>query len=108
MAPREQGELQGIRPAHMKRLEDIQDDLESIDGKIAKLRQQRRDLNAEAVAIIQENKVETEVIVRGSNEWYYEAPVPKYKRRRAKTTKEDEKQAHERAKSKEKKERASA
>jgi hypothetical protein len=86
-----QQELAGVRPEHIKRLEDIQDDLESIDSKIAKLRKQKTELNVEAVGIWQEHKLEP--MVRGSNEWYLDEPAAKLKRRRFKVTQEAEKGA---------------
>lgn len=88
MPPKDQGELPGIRPGHIKRLEDIEDDMESIDEKVAKLRKQKRELNDEAVQIYEEHKL-TGTRVRGSNEWYVDEPAKKYKRRRFKDSKEE-------------------
>jgi hypothetical protein len=84
-----QQDLPGVRPVHVKRLEEIQDELETIDGKIAKLRQKKTELNTEAVGIWDEHKLEP--MVRGSNQWYLDEGVKKMKRRRFKVTKEDEK-----------------
>jgi hypothetical protein len=90
MAKGGQGEL-GIRPDHIKRLEEIQDDIDSIDGKIAKLRKEKRELNTEAVGIWQEHSLQP--MVRGSNEWFLEESQAKMKRRRAKLEKEEKKGA---------------
>lgn len=83
--------LPGTVPKHVERLEDIQDELDSIDGKIAKLREKKNELNAEAVGIWKEHNVEP--MVRGSNEWFLKEPTPKMSRRRPKVTKEKEDKA---------------
>lgn len=87
---KEQAEIPGVRPEHMKRLEDIEDDMESIDEKISKLKKQRRELNDEAVTIWEENDLKSNGSrVRGSNEWYLDEGRKSYKRRRFKDSKEE-------------------
>ncbi len=88
---KEQGELKGVRPEHIKRIEDIQDELNSVDGKIAKLRTKKKELNTEAVGIWEEHQLEP--MVRGSDQWYLEETAKKMKRRRFKVTNEEEKGA---------------
>lgn len=86
---REQGELPNVRPAWAKRLEEIEDDMESIDEKISKLRKKRRELNDEAVGIWEDNELQSKGSrVRGSNEWYLDEGRKSYKRRRFKDSKE--------------------
>ena len=87
-----QTELPGVRPEHIKRLEEIQDETESIDGKIAKLKEKKNELNGEGVGIWKEHKLQP--MIRGSNEWYLDEPEAKLKRRRHKVTKEKEKSAN--------------
>lgn len=87
---KEQSELPGVRPEHMKRLEEIEDDMETIDEKISKLRKSRRELNDEAVTIWEENDLQSKGSrVRGSNEWYLDEGKKSYKRRRFKDSKDE-------------------
>ncbi len=87
---KDQAEIPGVRPAHMKRLEDIEDDMEKIDEKISKLRKERRELNDEAVSIWEENDLRSKGSrVRGSNEWYLDEGKKSYKRRRFKDSKDE-------------------
>lgn len=103
---KDQSELPGVRPEHMKRLEEIEDDMESIDEKISKLKKQRRELNDEAVTIWEDNELKKQGSrVRGSNEWYVDEGRKSYKRRRFKDSKEE---AGAPAAKKSKKEKATA
>lgn len=87
---KDQAELPGVRPVHMKRLEEIEDDMEKIDEKISKLKKERRELNDEAVGIWDENDLKSKGSrVRGSNEWYLDEGRKTYKRRRFKDSKEE-------------------
>lgn len=90
MGSKDQAEIPGVRPEHMKRLEEIEDDMETIDEKISKLRKSRRELNDEAVGIWDDNDLKSQGSrVRGSNEWYLDEGKKSYKRRRFKDSKEE-------------------
>lgn len=103
---KDQGELTGVRPVYMKRLEEIEDDMEKIDEKISKLKKERRELNDEAVGIWDDNDLKAQGSrVRGSNEWYLDEGKKTYKRRRFKDSKEE---AGAPAAKKNKKEKATA
>lgn len=98
-----QTELPGVRPEHIKRIEDIQDEIDGLDGKIARLKEKKNELNGEAVGIWEEHKLEP--MVRGSNEWYLDKPGAKMKRRRHKITAEKEKGAKKNGKGEDQAER---
>lgn len=84
---KDQLKLPGTFNAQDQRLEDIEDEMEDNDGKIAKLRKKNRELSDEAVALAKVMKLKSSR-VRGSNEWYVDKPSEKYKRRRFKDSKE--------------------
>jgi chorismate mutase len=103
---KDQGELPGVRPPHMKRLEEIEDDVDKIDEKISKLKKDRRKLSDEAVGIWEDHDLKSQGSrVRGSNEWYVDEGRKSYKRRRFKDSKEEAGAAPAR---KQRKEKASA
>jgi len=103
---KDQAEIPGVRPEHMKRLEDIEEEIEKIDEKISKLRKSKREMSDEAVTIWEENELQKQGSrVRGSNEWYVDEGRKTYKRRRFKDSKEE---AGAPAAKKSKKEKATA
>lgn len=85
---KDQGELPGIRPAHIKRLEEIEEDLKKNEGKISRLRADNRKLSDEAVGIYKEHDLKSTRITDGE-EWYVDMPAPKYKHRRYKDSKDE-------------------
>lgn len=94
--PKDQGELPGVRPAHVKRLEEIEDEIEKREEKISEQREAIADLKAEAVKIWQDHEL-SEPHVRGSNAWEVKTPLPKFVRKRHKIDSEKEEKKRARA-----------
>lgn len=88
MPPKEQGELQGVRPAHIKRLEEIEDEIEKNQEKISEKKEAIRKLEAEACKIWDENSMD-EPHIRGSNAWAVKTPRPRFCRKRHKIERDE-------------------
>lgn len=87
--PKEQGELPNVRPAHIIRLEEIEDEIEKHEEKISERKEEIAELKAEAVKLWQDNSM-SEPHVRGSNEWEVKIPLPKFMRKRHKIDRQKE------------------
>jgi hypothetical protein len=83
----DQKELPGVRPAHMKRLEEIEDAISKNKEKISALKDANADLEAEAIGIWDKHEL-TEPHLRGEDEWEVVAPARKFRPKRHKITKE--------------------
>lgn len=83
----DQKELPGVRPAHIKRLEEIEDAISKNKEKISKLKDENGDLEAEAVALWDKHELQ-EPHLRGEDEWEVVTPARKFRAKRHKITKE--------------------
>lgn len=82
-----QSELPGVRPAHMKELEEIEDKISKNKEKISTLKEANADLEAAAIKIWDEHKLD-EPHLRGEDEWSVVNPARKFRAKRHKMTKE--------------------
>ncbi len=87
MPPKEQSELPGVRPQYLKDLEEVEDKIAKNKEKISALKEANADLEAEAIKIWDENKIE-QPHLRGEDEWAVVEGSRKFRSKRHKITKE--------------------
>lgn len=85
---KDQSELPGVRPEHIKRLEEIESEIKANEGRVSKLRKKNRELSDEAVGLWKTHKLKSTRIV-DDQEWYVDEPRAKYKHRKFKDSKEE-------------------
>lgn len=92
---RDQGELPGVRPAHIKRLEEISDAINKNKEKISALKDSNLKLEAEAIQLWDEHEL-TDPLLRGEDEWAVATGPRKFRAKRHKITKEKAEQEQRR------------
>jgi len=85
---KDQAELPGVRPEHVKRLEEIEAKIKANEGKVSRLRAENRELSDEAVGLWKTHKLKSTRIV-DDQEWYVDSPREKYKHRKFKDSNQE-------------------